>query len=110
MDLAEEVYRLSQTMPATERYGLIAQMRRSAASVPANIAEGYGRDSTGSYVHFLKMARGSLRELETHVLLAQRIGLVDGGSADRLRASADTIGRMMWALIKSIEPRKAAGP
>ena len=75
MDLAEESYRISQTMPITETYGLTSQIRRSAASIPANIAEGYGRESTGSYVHFLKTARGSLRELETHVLLAQRIGM-----------------------------------
>jgi len=108
MDLAENAYRLSQAMPATELYGLTSQIRRSAASIPANIAEGYGRESTGSYIQFLKTARGSLRELETHVLLAQRLGNVDRPQADKLLANAETIGKMLWALMKSVEACRPA--
>ena len=102
MDLAENAYRLSQRLPASEMYGLTSQIRRSATSVPANIAEGYGRESTGSYIQFLKTARGSLRELETHVLLAQRVGLVDTAESNDLIKKAESIGKMLSALIKSI--------
>jgi four helix bundle protein len=110
MNLAEAAYRLAQTMPATEIYGLTSQIRRSAASVPANIAEGYGRESAGSYVHFLKTARGSLRELETHILLAQRVGAVAQAESDALLAKADDIGKMLWALIKAVKARGPATP
>jgi four helix bundle protein len=70
LDLGAEVYRLSGRWPKEEIYGLTSQARRAAASVPANSAEGYGGQSTASYVQFLKIARGSLRELETHLLHA----------------------------------------
>ncbi|WP_273221518.1 four helix bundle protein [Hyphomicrobium zavarzinii] len=65
-------------------YGLTSQIRRAAASVPANIAEGYGRESTGAYVQFLKTARGSLRELETHLLLAARLEMLEGKNRQSL--------------------------
>lgn len=97
MDLAENAYRLSQRFPPSEIYGLTSQIRRSATSVPANIAEGYGRESTGSYIQFLKTARGSLRELETHVLLAQRVGLVDTTESSDLIKKAESIGKMLSA-------------
>jgi four helix bundle protein len=72
MNLAEATYRLTATFPREEVYGLTAQSRRSAASVPANVAEGYGRDSKGAYVQHLRIAQGSLKELETHLMLSQR--------------------------------------
>jgi four helix bundle protein len=71
MDIAEQIYRITERLPDKERWGLISQMRRAAVSVPANIAEGYGRQSTGDYRHFLSIGRGSLSELETHMLLCQ---------------------------------------
>jgi four helix bundle protein len=73
MNLAEETYRATAIFPKQEVYGLTAQARRSATSVPANIAEGYGRDSRGAYVQHLRVAQGSLKELETHLLLSERI-------------------------------------
>jgi four helix bundle protein len=105
MDLAEEAYRISLVMPDSEKFGMISQIRRSAASVPANIAEGYGRGSSKSYLQFLKVARGSLREFETHILLAQRVGLSNDREASSILASAETVARMLGALIKSIEAR-----
>ena len=105
MDLAEEAYRISLGMPDSEKFGMISQIRRSAASVPANIAEGYGRGSSKSYLQFLKVALGSLREFETHILLAQRVGLSNDREANSILASADAVARMLGALIKSIEAR-----
>lgn len=75
MALAEGCYHLTRDFPREEVYGMTSQVRRSAVSIPANIAEGYGRESRGEYVQFLRVAQGSLKELETHLLLAQRVGI-----------------------------------
>jgi four helix bundle protein len=102
MDLAVEVYRLTREWPKEEAYGLTSQARRAASSIPANVAEGYGRQSTASYTQFLKIARGSLKELETHLLLAERLVLnAEGNCSDALR-QADELGRMLGGLIKSV--------
>ena len=77
MDLAVTAYRFTNAFPVDERYGLTSQIRRSCASIPANIAEGYGRESAGAYAQQLKVAQGSLKEFETHVELAHRVGLLD---------------------------------
>ena len=77
-------------------------------SIPANIAEGYGRHSTGSYIQFLKTARGSLRELETHVLLAQRLGLIGPERADVFLQKAESVGKMLFKLIKALQMRRLA--
>jgi four helix bundle protein len=82
---------------------LADQTIRAAASVPANIAEGYGRQSTGSYLQFLKVARGSLNELDTHVLLAQRLGAFGNDHAVSLLQQSERVGRMLNALIKSVQ-------
>jgi four helix bundle protein len=71
--------------------------------VPANIAEGYGRDSKGSYVQFLKVAQGSLKELETHLLLAQRLGFGSSQAIDSALERGAGLGRMLRSLIRSVE-------
>ncbi|MCS7001202.1 MAG: four helix bundle protein, partial [Candidatus Kapabacteria bacterium] len=76
MSLAEQVYRLSQSLPPEERYGMCSQMRRAAISVPANIAEGWARGTTQQFLQFLSIAAGSLWELETYLILAQRVELL----------------------------------
>ena len=105
MDLAAEVYRLSRAWPKEEVYGLTSQARRAAASIPANIAEGYGRQSTASYSQFLKIARGSLKELETHLLLAERVGLAGQGSSAEALERAVELGKMLGGLIRSVSKR-----
>lgn len=103
MGLAEETYMFSGALPREELFGLASQMRRAAVSIPANIAEGYGRDSKGAYVNFLRTAQGSPKELETHVLLAQRLKLGAVDSADGLLQHCETVGRMMRGLIRNLQ-------
>jgi four helix bundle protein len=73
MTLAADCYHLTARFPKEEIYSMTAQIRRAAASVPANIAEGHGRENTGAFIQFLRIAQGSLKELETHLLLAERV-------------------------------------
>ena len=104
MDLAEAACRVTAHLPRNEVYGFTAQIRRAAASIPANIAEGYGRESKGSYVQFLRIAQGSLKELETHLMLANRIDLLEKVAIDPILARSDTVGKMLRGLIRSLEP------
>jgi four helix bundle protein len=103
MDLAVQCYEATKAFPREEMFGLVTQIRRAASSVPANIAEGYGRESTGSYAHFLRTAQGSLKELETHLLLATRVGLMPEAKSEPLIQHSDVVGRMLRGLIRSIE-------
>ena len=105
MDLAADVYELTKAWPRAEIYGLTSQVRRSAASIPANIAEGYGRASSASYAQFLKIARGSLKELETHLLLAERVGIASKGCCAAIPRQADELGKMLGALIRKIDAK-----
>ncbi len=103
MDVAEHAYRYTKPFPASETYGMVSQIRRSAVSIAANIAEGYGRDSKGSYVAFLHIAQGSIKELETHVLLSVRVGLATEADQTPLLRQCDDLGRMLRSLIRSLE-------
>ncbi|MER8904387.1 four helix bundle protein [Mesorhizobium sp. M0772] len=105
MDLAVSTYSLTKTWPKEELYGLTSQIRRSATSIPANIAEGYGRDNRGSYQQFLRIAQGSLKEFETHLQIAQRIGVATHGRAEHLLLAAEAIGKMLRQLIIKIAPK-----
>ncbi|MES0128324.1 four helix bundle protein [Mesorhizobium sp. M0029] len=105
MDLAVSTYSLTKTWPKEELYGLTSQIRRSATSIPANIAEGYGRDNRGSYQQFLRIAQGSLKEFETHLQIAQRIGVATHGQAEHLLLAAEAIGKMLRQLIIKLAPK-----
>ena len=110
MTLAEQCYQLTATFPREETYGLSAQIRRAAVLIPANIAEGYGRNQTGNFLNFLRIAQGSVRELETHLLLASRLNVVDVERATPCREVAIRVSKMLRALIRSIEEHRAAEP
>jgi four helix bundle protein len=103
MTLAEECYKLTAAFPREETYGLTAQIRRAAVSIPANIAEGYGRNQTGNFLHFLRIAQGSVRELETHLLLTSRLKVADAANVMPCRETAIRVSKMLRALIRSIE-------
>ena len=104
MDLAESVYQATNRMPDSEKFGLTSQMRRAAVSVPSNIAEGHGRESRADYLRFLRTARGSLMELQTQILLCQRLGLLKEVST--LTALAAEVDRILQALIRSLEKKQ----
>jgi four helix bundle protein len=102
MDLAERCYLASKGFPKDELFGMTSQIRRAAASVPANIAEGQGRQHTKEFLNFLGTARGSLMELETHLILSQRVGLLKAQDVEALLNLADEIGRMLSGLRRSL--------
>lgn len=103
MDLTVECYRLTGRFPRTETYGLASQLQRAAVSVPANIAEGAGREHTREYIHHAAYAHGSLLEVETHLLLASRVGYLTPGDIEPLLATSGEIGRMLRGLIAALE-------
>jgi len=104
--LVEEVYRATVAMPREERFGLQAQIRRSAVSVPTNIVEGCARRSTRDYVHFLVIALGSASELRYLLGLAARLGFLPGQDTSMLDNKSELLLRTMQRLIDALE-RKA---
>jgi four helix bundle protein len=102
VELAVRVCHTARHFPASERFGLVAQIQRSALSVPANIAEGWGRGSTNEFVWFLKVAKGSLHELETHLIVAHQLGYLTTQRLDELLRETETISRMLLALIRNL--------
>jgi four helix bundle protein len=103
MLLAELAYRHTTGFPKHELFGLTAQIRRAAASIPANIAEGYGRGSRGSYVQFLRIAQGSCKELETHILLASRVLGDMIPRPEPVLDQAEVVGKMLRGLLQSLQ-------
>jgi four helix bundle protein len=106
MTLAESVYTTTKALPRDERYGLTSQMRRAALSVPANIAEGQGRRKVGQFLHSLSISYGSLRELETRILLASRLGLIAGSQSAILMEQCGEVGRLLNGLMRSLDARR----
>lgn len=105
MDLAEASYSQTRDFPKDEMFGMTSQIRRAAASIAANIAEGYGRETTATFIQFLRVAQGSQKELETHLLLAERVGLVSTDANAKLLADCERIGRMLRNLIRSLQQK-----
>ena len=104
--LCLEVYRITRGFPAEEKYGLISQIRRSAVSVPSNIAEGYGRKTTPEYIRSLYFAYGSNCELETQISLSGDLGYVKTQEKEMLQRNIGEVERMLKALIKSLENKR----
>lgn len=102
MRLAQDVYRLTESFPKSELFGLTSQIRRAAVSVPSNIAEGRGRMSQKSFALFLSQARGSFYELETQVELARDLRFAEKNQADTIIAEAAEISRMLHGLIAKL--------
>lgn len=106
MDLVVESYRLANLLPKNETYGLASQIQRAAVSIPANIAEGHGRDHLGDYLHHLSVANGSLMELETHFHIALRLLYLKGNDLEKIVALTAEVGRMLSALTRKLKEKK----
>ena len=108
MTVAVDCYVATKPFPREEQFGLTTQIRRAATSIPADIAEGFGRETTATFIHFLHIAQGSQKELETHVLLAERVGLLTSEAAAPLLRDVESISRMLRNLIRSLLARQSA--
>jgi four helix bundle protein len=102
MDLVEAIYRITANLPASEQFGLTSQMRRSAVSIPSNVAEGYGRQATGEYRHHLSFSRGSLLELETQAMLCVRLKYLTEDELEPVLREIAEISKMFGSLISKL--------
>ena len=106
MDLAVACYQLTKAFPKEELYGMTSQIRRASSSIPANIAEGYGREHRNEYIRFLQIAQGSLKELETHLILSARVTLTTEPAIQPILTRCDEVGRMLRALIRKLQENR----
>ena len=105
MALVALCYTKTRSFPRAEIFGMTARIRRAAASIPANIAEGNGREHTGSYIQSLRVSQGSLKELETHVLLAQTVELMDNADAEQILEMTEQVGKLLRSLIRALQEK-----
>jgi len=110
MELVEEIYRLTRLLPKDELYGLTSQIRRAAVSIPANIAEGYGRLHRKEYINHLSIARGSLMEVETQIELTVRLGYLDREQIRIAWSLAQEVGKLLNSLLRSLGARSDQDP
>ena len=108
MALTELCYRATQTFPDGERYGLISQMRRAAASIPSNIAEGHCRRTTKAFANHVSIALGSHGELSTCVELSARLGFLRPADLEPLLSSSNSVGRLLYGLYQALERKLAS--
>jgi four helix bundle protein len=105
LGLAEFAYRVTPLLPRSELYGLHSQITRAATSIPANIAEGTARRTTREFIAFLHIARGSLAELETHFLIAQRVGMLEECILEEFQERAAEVGRLINGVLRGLQRR-----
>jgi four helix bundle protein len=107
MELVVDCYGVTRNFPKSELYGLVSQIQRAAVSIPANIAEGKGRTHLGDYLRHLSIAHGSLMELETHLLIAERLSYVNPDKVNALLKQTDEISRMLSTLKQKLSQNKS---
>ena len=105
IDWVERIYRVSKSFPSEEKFGLTSQIRRAAVSVPSNIAEGAARTGTKEFLQFLSVASGSLAEVETQLILAERLGYLAKPEHEALLDQAGEISRMLGGLKRSLQSK-----
>lgn len=105
IDLVTEVYNVIKLLPQEERYALSDQIRRCVCSIPSNIAEGQARNSDKEFIRFLNISNGSLAELETQIFICVKLGYLQQSKHDTLQVKIEEIGKMLRALIRSIESK-----
>ena len=109
MDLVVACYEITKCFPKQELYGLSSQLQRAAVSIPANIAEGNGRQHTMEFIQHLSIANGSLTELETHLQIAQRLQYINQSKLNRFLEQTEEIAKMINALKQSLKKNKRVG-
>jgi len=102
VDLVPEIYSITKEFPRDEVYGLTSQLRRSAVSVPSNIAEGQGRATKGEFIQFLCHARGSLFELETQIVIAEKLGYITADIESQVASKITDVARILNGLLTSL--------
>ena len=104
--LSLEIYRETVNFPVEEKYGITSQLRKAGVSIPSNIAEGQGRNSVGEFLHHLYFAMGSLKEVETQLLISDALGYLGSGETHRLMSMSAEVGRLINGLAKSLRNRQ----
>jgi four helix bundle protein len=107
MELVTHIYQLTRGFPGQEKFGLISQLQRAAVSIPANIAEGHGRKSTGTYLNHISIANGSLMEVETLIQIASRLGFLTQQQLMDTLSRTDEIGKMLSGLHRALNPQSS---
>ncbi len=103
--LVTEVYLISRIFPPEEKFGLISQLNRAVVSVPTNIAEGWGRESSKNYLQFLRISRGSLMEVETLILISKNLNYLNDEKYKMILEMVDKVGKILQGLIKSVQQK-----
>lgn len=103
--LVTDIYSATKQFPADERFGIVSQLNRAAVSVPANIAEGWGRKSSKNYLQFLRTSRGSLMEIETLIIISKNLNFLSSEKHEVLSGKVEEVGKILHGLIKSINEK-----
>lgn len=105
IELVEEVYKMTQTFPKEEMFGIISQMRRCSISIPSNIAEGHSRNSSGEFKQFLGIAKGSSAELETQLIIAQKLGYITNEKLGEINSVLVNVRKLISGLLRSLNKK-----
>ena len=105
IQLVTDIYSITKTFPSDERYGIVSQINRAVISIPANIAEGWGRELSKNYLQFLRISRGSLMEVETIVLISKNLNYINEKDFREISKKIDEVGKILQGLIKSIQQK-----
>ena len=103
--LVTEIYKLTKTFPAEEKFGIVNQLNRAVVSIPANIAEGWGRESSKNYLQFLRISRGSLMETETLLVISKNLNYIDDENFRMISEKLDETGKILQGLIKGVQQK-----
>ena len=100
--LVTDIYTITKTFPQDERFGITSQLNRAAVSIPTNIAEGWGRETSKNYLQFLRISRGSIMEVQTLLIITKNLNYISEEKFDILRNKTEEVGKILQGLIKSI--------
>jgi four helix bundle protein len=105
VQLVTDIYSLTKKFPADERFGIISQLNRASISIPTNIAEGWGRETSKNYLQFLRTSRGSVMEVQTLLIISKNLGFVSQSEFESLSAKVEEVGKILQGLIKSVREK-----